>query len=82
VDYARVNTVSPLSTPYDPTEDYRPVGESTIRPLLPFTGEVRAAAVAAKRERRMDWLLWAGVLVVALATTAAVVYLLPRVVNL
>ena len=82
VDYAQVNTVSPISTPYDPTEDYRPVGESTIRPHLSFQGKIEAAAAAESATKRVDWLLWGGVLVVALATAAAAVFLLPRVINL
>lgn len=74
VDYTPVPTVSPISTPYDPTEDYRPVGESTVRPLLSFQGK---AAMRAPRHG-VDWKLWGGVLVVALVTTAVLVYLLPR----
>jgi eukaryotic-like serine/threonine-protein kinase len=60
---------------YDPTEDYRPVGESTTRPLIP----VAAVPVMEQdpRKQRVDWLLWGGVLVVALAT-ALVVVLLPQ----
>jgi len=70
VDYTPV----PTSAPYDPTEDYRTVGESTIRPHLSFKGKVATGS----GKQRIDWLLWGGVLVVALATTAAIVFLLPR----
>ena len=77
VDYTPVPTTSPRSTPYDPTEDYRPVGESTIRPHLSFGGS--AADGSAKKE--VDWLLWVGVLVVALATSAAAVFLLPKLMS-
>ena len=78
VDYSRANTVSPISTPYDPTEDYRPAGESTIRPHLSFKGKVQSA----EPERKgIDYRLWAAVLVVALATSAAVVFVVPRFVN-
>jgi serine/threonine protein kinase len=73
VDYTP-NTVSPVSTPYDPTQDWRPVGESTIRPHLSFKGKIEAAS----GRHRIDWLLWGGVLVVALVTTGAIVFLLPR----
>jgi serine/threonine protein kinase len=70
VDY----TPTPTTTPYDATEDYRPVTDSTIRPLLTFDGKS-----GSKMSRyRFDWRLWIGVLVVALATTATIVYLLPR----
>jgi serine/threonine protein kinase len=70
--------VTPRGNAYDPTEDYRPVGESTIRPLLSFAaGDQKVGS----GKQRVDWLLWAGVLAVALATTAAAVYLLPRVVR-
>ena len=77
VDYTP-NTVSPVSTPYDPTQDYRVVGESTIRPHLEFQGEVLHPSALGSHRRRIDWSTWAAVLVVALATTAAVVFLLPR----
>jgi eukaryotic-like serine/threonine-protein kinase len=77
VDYAPPRTVSQVSTPYDPTQDYRVAGESTIRPHLSFKGNAEAAA-AEPSKTRVDWLLWAGVLVVALATTAAAVLFLPR----
>jgi serine/threonine protein kinase len=70
VDY----TPTPTTTPYDPTEDYRPISDSTIRPLLTFDGK----AVSRSGRYRFDWRLWIGVLVVALATTAAIVFLLPR----
>ena len=32
-------------------------------------------------KQRVDWMLWGGVLVVALATTAAAVFLLPKVMH-
>jgi eukaryotic-like serine/threonine-protein kinase len=64
---------APGHSPYDPTQDYRAAGESTVRPHLSFgSAEHRA------HRPRIDWMLWAGVLAVALATTAAAVYLLPR----
>lgn len=79
VDYTPA-TLRSTSTPYDPTEDYRPAGESTIRPLLSFQGSPATAPLRAKH--RVDWLLWGGVLIVALATTAAAVYLLPRMAHM
>jgi eukaryotic-like serine/threonine-protein kinase len=62
---------------YDPTTDYRPVSESTTtRPLIPFV--VRKAEPELGEPKHVDWLLWGGVLIVALATAAAAVVLLPR----
>jgi hypothetical protein len=75
VDYTPTPTPRPTGAAYDPTEDYRPAGESTIRPHLSFRGQVAADEPG---KHRVDWLLWGGVLVVALATTAAAVFLLPR----
>jgi serine/threonine protein kinase len=63
--------------PYDPTEDYRPVGESTIRPLIQLAP---APVMEEDSRKRVDWLLWGGVLVVALATALAVVFV-PRFVK-
>src|SRR5262245_7912924 len=59
---------------YDPTEDYRPVGESTIRPLIPMASP---AVLGDESKKRIDWQLWGGVLVVALITSIAAVFLLP-----
>jgi len=74
VDFAQP-VARPVSNAYDPTEDYRPAGESTIRPHLSFKGKAEAAA---PEKRGVDWMLWLGVLVVALATTAAAVFVVPR----
>ncbi|HKA06955.1 MAG TPA: serine/threonine-protein kinase [Gemmataceae bacterium] len=61
---------------YDPTQDYRPVGESTARPLIPVSVGHSGSGGSAKK-KHVDWLLWAGVLVVALITSIAAVFLLP-----
>jgi serine/threonine protein kinase len=58
---------------YDPTEDYRPVGESTIRPLI----QVATTPVMEESKKRVDWLLWGGVLIVALVTSVVAVFVLP-----
>jgi serine/threonine protein kinase len=81
VDYTPTPTDRPTATPYDPTEDYRPAGESTIRPHLSFKAKAEAAAATGREKHRIDWLLWAGVLLVALATSAAAVFLVPRFVH-
>jgi serine/threonine protein kinase len=67
------------SSPYDPTQDYRPAGESTVRPHLSFHAKTEPPAPARKS---VDWLLWLGVLIVALITAAAAVFVLPRVLNI
>jgi hypothetical protein len=76
VDYTPTPTPRPTGAAYDPTEDYRPAGESTIRPHLSFQG--KAGTPSGFGRHRIDWLLWGGVLVVALATSAAAFFLLPR----
>ena len=75
VDYAPSPAAIPASA-YDPTQDYRPVSESTTRPLIPVSVAHSTAEREAKR-KHVDWLLWAGVLVVALITSIAAVFLLP-----
>jgi hypothetical protein len=62
---------------YDPTQDYRPAGESTTRPLIPVSVTGTDTAERQAKKKNVDWLLWAGVLVVALATSIAAVFLLP-----
>jgi hypothetical protein len=79
VDYTPTPTPRPTGTPYDPTEDYRPAGESTIRPHLSFQG--KAGSASGFGRHRIDWLLWGGVLAVALATSAAAFFLLPRFIH-
>jgi serine/threonine protein kinase len=74
VDY----TPFPRSTPYDPTQDYRPVGEGTTRPLIPIA---RTRQPEAEDKKRVDWLLWGGVLVVALATSMVAVFVVPRLLS-
>lgn len=64
------------STAYDPTTDYRPVGDSTSRPLIPLSKSQKPPVLDSKQP--VDWLLWAGVLVIALATSVGAVFLLPR----
>ena len=76
VDYTPTPTPRPTGPAYDPTEDYSLAGESTIRPHLSFQGQV--ATPGGPGKHRVDWLLWGGVLVVAMATTAAAAFLLPR----
>jgi hypothetical protein len=76
VDYTPTPTPRPTGAAYDPTEDYRPAGESTIRPHLSFQG--KAGSPSGFGRHRFDWLLWGGVLFVALATAAAAFFLLPR----
>ena len=66
---------SSSSSPYDPTQDYRPAGEGTTRPLIPI-GKTRSRKEAEKKH--IDWLLWGGVLAVALITALAAAYVLPR----
>jgi serine/threonine protein kinase len=68
----------PPAVAYDPTQDYRPAGESTTRPLIPVALGSADSAEHPGRKRHADWLLWGGVLVVALATSLAAVFLLPR----
>jgi serine/threonine protein kinase len=60
---------------YDPTQDYRPVSEDTTRPLIPVGRSKRRAD---GEPQGVDWLLWGGVLVVALATSVAALFLIPR----
>ncbi|HJZ91936.1 MAG TPA: serine/threonine-protein kinase [Gemmataceae bacterium] len=60
---------------YDPTQDYRPVSEDTTRPLIPVGKSKRRAD---GEPQGVDWLLWGGVLVVALATSVAAVFLIPK----
>ena len=78
VDYAP--TPFPIrGSHYDPTQDYRPVGESTTRPLIPVGQNQNSGNDLEKKG--IDWLLWGGVLVVALATSLAAVFLLPRIMH-
>jgi serine/threonine protein kinase len=70
-------TARPVSNPYDPTEDYRPAGDSTVRPHLSFKGR----AEPEPESKGIDWKLWLGVLVVALVTAAAAVFVVPRFVK-
>ena len=80
VDYAPTPTPSPIprsGIAYDPTQDYRPAGESTTRPLIPVGNQQKSNKETAER-KHIDWLLWGGVLIVALATSLAAVFLLPR----
>jgi serine/threonine protein kinase len=72
VDYS-----PPPAIAYDPTQDYRPAGESTTRPLIPVSVASGDSVERHGKRKHADWLLWAGVLVVALATSMAVVFLLP-----
>jgi serine/threonine protein kinase len=65
----------PQYAPYDPTEDYRPVGESTTRPLIPIA---RTRTAEDESKKRVDWFLWGGVLIVALATSMVAVFVVPR----
>ncbi len=74
VDYARAQ--EPVSY-YDPTTDYRPAGESSTRPLIPV-GKGKKKAPATPEVQHVDWLLWGGVLVVALATAIAAIFIIPR----
>ena len=63
---------------YDPTQDYRPAGESTTRPLIPVCQP--GSDTAEKAERKpVEWLLWAGVLVVALITSIVAVFVVPQI---
>ena len=70
---------APVYSPYDPTQDYRPVGDSTTRPLIPIA---RSPEVEDESRKRVDWFLWGGVLVVALATSMAAVFLVPKLLKL
>jgi eukaryotic-like serine/threonine-protein kinase len=72
-------TPQPHGAAYDPTQDYRPVGDSTTRPLIPIA---RTPDSQDDSRRRVDWFLWGGVLVVALATSMAAVFLLPRLLKM
>jgi eukaryotic-like serine/threonine-protein kinase len=81
VDYTPTATHSPRSTPNAPTEAYQPAGESTIRPHLSFRGQAAPESEQSDK-RRIDWLLWIGVLIVALGTSAAAVFLLPRLMRM
>lgn len=65
---------------YDPTQDNRPVGESTVRPHLAF-GEIQAEKPVEPPKKRFDWTLWGGVLIVAVVTSLAAVFLLPRLMH-
>ena len=76
VDYA---PAPPPASAYDPTQDYRPVGESTIRPLIPVPLSPTDTAEREGKKKHIDWLLWTGVLVVALITSMAAVFLLPLI---
>jgi len=67
--------VSMSSSPYDPTQDYRPAGEGTTRPLIPI-GKSRPRRDEEKKS--IDWLLWGGVLAVALITSLGAAFVLPR----
>lgn len=79
VDYSP--TPEPIKPPaYDPTQDDRPAGESTTRPLIPVGVSKRAVSLSGSK-RGFDWVLWGGVLVVALATSLAAVFLLPRLIH-
>jgi serine/threonine protein kinase len=71
VQYAASSGIS-SSGKYDPTQDYRPAGESTTRPLIP------CAQKEAPKTKRIDYLLWGGVLAVALITSLAAMFLLPK----
>ena len=77
VQYAAASSgASPPSGKYDPTQDYRPAGESTTRPLIPVgRGHEKKKQPAAKR---IDYILWGGVLAVALITSLAAMFLLPK----
>ena len=66
---------SSSSGPYDSTQEYRPAGESIARPLIPI-GQSKSRK--GESTKPIDWLLWGGVLVVALLASLAAVYLLPR----
>jgi hypothetical protein len=64
---------------YDWTQDDRPVSESTTtRPLIPVSTKRPQKLEAGKK---IDWLLWLGVLIVALGTSVAAMLLLPRLNN-
>jgi eukaryotic-like serine/threonine-protein kinase len=76
VDYVYSPTTPPPGVSYyDPTQDYRPVSENSTRPLIPVGRSKRRAD---GEPQGIDWLLWGGVLVVALATSVAALFLLPR----
>jgi serine/threonine protein kinase len=65
---------------YDWTQDDRPVSESTTtRPLIPVSTKRPRKLEAGKKG--IDWLLWLGVLIVALGTSVAAMLLLPRLIN-
>jgi eukaryotic-like serine/threonine-protein kinase len=79
VDYTP--TPVPVKAPvYDPTQDDRPAGESTTRPLIPV-GVAKTDKSRQDQRKGIDWLLWGGVLVVALATSLAAVFLLPKLLH-
>lgn len=74
VDYARGPAPQPASSPDAPTEAYEAAGDSTARPHIPM-GRPRSGE---PEKKGIDWLLWGGVLAVALITSLAAVFLLPR----
>jgi serine/threonine protein kinase len=78
VDYAPAPTPIPANA-YDPTQDYRPVGESTTRPLIPVSVAPSDTAEREAKKKHIDWLLWAGVLVVALITSIVAVFVVPLI---
>ena len=66
----------PIASAYDPTQDYRPAGEDTTRPLIPVPTGTDTAERKAKK-KPVEWLWWAGVLVLALVTSIVLVFVLP-----
>jgi eukaryotic-like serine/threonine-protein kinase len=68
----------PIASAYDPTQDYRPAGEDTTRPLIPVPTGTDTAERKAKK-KPVEWLWWAGVLVLALITSIVAVFVLPLI---
>jgi serine/threonine protein kinase len=82
VDYTRPPSQTmraPTPGAYDWTQDDRPAGESTTRPLIPVS--TKRNAKDQREKKGIDWLLWIGVLIVALGTSVAAMMLLPRLGN-
>lgn len=69
VDYASGSPVSYT----DPTTDYRPSGGAK-RPHFRMNNSGRPQ----QAEKKVDWVLWIGVIAVALVTSLAAIYLLPK----